>query len=296
LLLFYSALTCNAENYRYVGVGSIVKESDKLIVKHNYEWTHDTYNKWFLKISQTQDPFIEENDFAYISCFDKETGKLIFKKPSPALTSIYISDDSNYIIGLSKIKIMNPFQLVILDRLGNLIDFKHIAATEARLTLEEYEEFTDKYPDAHKFLEKLGRIAHLGNDVFVSHHGMGMPNNLGSDAWTFLNDRNALSHYSNNFGESVTNMTYWYYPPDGQLKLIMKNQKLVAISLLDLEGERFEINISQPKLKQSIPDIKGSEKVKQFNEKTIIMILSIALLIFLFLFLICIYFKSKRKK
>jgi hypothetical protein len=47
------------------------------------------------------------------------TGAEIFRRPVPALTYIWISRDSKYIVGISNVKLWNPYQLVVFSRSGD---------------------------------------------------------------------------------------------------------------------------------------------------------------------------------
>jgi hypothetical protein len=295
--VFLLSPVCYADRASYYGEVNIIEKSDQLIVKHFHELSDVTYEKWTMKIFEKQDPFIAENDIAYIACFDRKNGKLIFKKPSPALTKIYISDDSNYIIGLSNIMSLNLYHLVIFDKYGNLIDAKHIAMSEAHLSNAEYQTFTGKFPDAFKFLDNLGRITIHENEVFISYLSIGMRENIGFKAWQFLIDRDKPSHYSNNFHSSVTNWIFWYKEPDPKIELIFKDQKLRAISLLDPEGERFQIPITQNRIKTTVPDIWTSERIIHFDDESTDLILPILFIIgFILIILIFIYFIFRRKR
>jgi hypothetical protein len=42
----------------------------------------------------------------------------LFRVPVPALTYIWISPDSKYVVGLSNIKLWNPYQIVVYSRSG----------------------------------------------------------------------------------------------------------------------------------------------------------------------------------
>ncbi len=45
-------------------------------------------------------------------------GKVLFHAPSPALTYLWISPDSEYVVGLSSVKLNNLYQLVVWRRDG----------------------------------------------------------------------------------------------------------------------------------------------------------------------------------
>jgi hypothetical protein len=80
-------------------------ESEKYIVNHHHNW---------------------DRNYAYIECMNKDTNDIVFRVPSPALTHIFISDDEQFIVGLSNIKVDNPFNVVVIDMEGKYILEKHI--------------------------------------------------------------------------------------------------------------------------------------------------------------------------
>jgi hypothetical protein len=50
---------------------------------------------------------------------DKATGAELFRRPVPALTHIWISPDSAYVVGISNVMLWNPYQLVVFSRSGD---------------------------------------------------------------------------------------------------------------------------------------------------------------------------------
>ena len=59
------------------------------------------------------EPFAAENNYSYLLLREKATGTVVFRRPVPALTYIWISSDAKYVVGISKIMIWNPYQLVV---------------------------------------------------------------------------------------------------------------------------------------------------------------------------------------
>ena len=122
-LLFFLAITniVLADGVGYADSLRLKVESKHFIVIHFHDWTNSTRNARYKMISTDQNPFTATNNYAYILCIDKRTGKTIFKKPCSALTKIVISPDEKYILGISKIMLWNPYQLVIFSITGDLI-------------------------------------------------------------------------------------------------------------------------------------------------------------------------------
>src|SRR5262249_39609153 len=64
-------------------------------------------------------PFTADNDYSYLMLRDKVTGAEIFRRPVPALTHLWISPHSKYVVGISHIMLWNPYQLVVFSRSGD---------------------------------------------------------------------------------------------------------------------------------------------------------------------------------
>lgn len=251
-LILLLGITSFADRIRYNKIANLKVENEKVIVRHYHNWSDSKYEKWY-KIFPEEKRFSDMDiDYAYIECYEKKTGNILFKKPSPALTKIHISDDSRYIIGISNIKVINPYQFVVYNRGGDIIYKKHIAASEAKLTLPEYKEFGQRYPSQTKFLEELHRITLYSNSFYIDFLSVGMPEILGK-AWVFLIKKEAPNYLSKNFGESVTNYVTWYSEVDPKIELRYNNSRqLIGVSLLDPRGERFEIPIEISKSEEKV--------------------------------------------
>ena len=228
------------ENY-----GGCSQYNDKIIVNHSYNWSNIELIKKLIKDDEEL-IFSENNQFSYIWLTNNATAVIEWKRPSPALTKIFISENSEYIIGLSKIKYHNPYQLVILNRKGDIIFRMHIAAIEAKLSHQEYEGFKKKYNSQNLFLQREYRVKITPNFVFIDFSGENLEVSLGKLCWEFLNLHSEKSHLSPFFSESGKNYVYWFKEPDPQLKFIFNGEQLERISLLDPKGSRFEIMILSP--------------------------------------------------
>jgi hypothetical protein len=247
LLLF---ITSFADWYRYNKIANLKVENEKIIVRHYHNWSDSKYTKWYKMYPEEKRLTDMDINYAYIECFEKKNGNMLFKKASPALTNIYISTDSRYIIGISNIKVINPYQFVVYDRCGDIIYKKHIAPTEAKLTLSEFQSLKQSYSSQTKFLEELRRITLFSNFVYIDFLSIGMPEILGK-AWDFLIKKEAPNYLSKNFGESVTNYVTWYKDEDPKIELRYNNEgQLIGVSLLDPKSQRFEIPIEVNKSKE----------------------------------------------
>ncbi|MDQ1349802.1 MAG: hypothetical protein QG657_103 [Acidobacteriota bacterium] len=251
IILIVSAI-CVADARSYNEIVNLKVENKEIALKHYHNWSLETKKKRDAMMLNHQNPFLVENDYAFIECIDKKTGRRLFKKPTPALTYLYISSDSKYIIGLSKIQLDNPYQFVCFDLEGNLVAKKHITPEEAKLSLSDYQDFKERYSIAYDLLISLERITRIGNEVYIDFSGMNMPIMLGK-AWDYLFSKITLSHLSKNFSDSISNWVFWYNAKDPKIELNYNNKgQLIGVSLLDPKGERFEIPIEISKSEEKV--------------------------------------------
>lgn len=243
IILFFTN-TVFADPFGYSGTLKLKIESKNYIVIHHHDWTSKTEKERHRMMTLDQNPFNKRNNYAFVECIDKKTGKTIFKKPSNALTSIYISADEKYIIGISKIKLDNPYQLVIFSTRGELIKKRHIASEEAKLNQKEFNLFKKNFQKEHDYLTSLKRIYNLDGYFYVDFLSMGMPGKLG-DAWSFLYKYVSHNHLSKNFSESVTNWVYWYNEKNSKIKFVYVSKQLIAIEIQDPKNKYIRIKIEE---------------------------------------------------
>jgi len=62
-----------------------------------------------------------DNDYSYLRLRDNVTDTELFRRPVPALTHIWISPNSKYVVGISNVKLRNPYQLVVFSKAGDLL-------------------------------------------------------------------------------------------------------------------------------------------------------------------------------
>jgi hypothetical protein len=238
-----------SSNLKADGIGysmslKIEIESKDFVVIHFHDWTDKTREDRYKMIFTNQDPFSVDNNYSYIECINKNTGKTVFKKPCPALTKIQISSDQKYIIGISKVMLWNPYQLVIFDTGGNLIKKRNISSEEAKLNSQEFEFFKTNYKTQFRFLDSLQRVYKVDDNYFIDFSSMGMPDKLG-DAWKHLFNHISNNHLSDNFSASVTNWIFWFYEESPDIQFNYFNSELISISLFDPKKQRFEIRLNE---------------------------------------------------
>ena len=119
-LLLAGALAL-ADAVGYAEIKDLREENDVLSVEHHHDWSRATEAARYKMITTTKDPFTAENTYSYLRAIEKASGRELFRAPVPALTRLWISPDSRYIVGLSSIKLWNPYQLVVFTRGGRRV-------------------------------------------------------------------------------------------------------------------------------------------------------------------------------
>lgn len=226
-----------ADRVAYGQILDVTAETAELRAVHHHDWSQATRGKRGKMFSGDQDPFRPENDYATLEVTDRKTGRRLFRASVPALTRLWISPDSRHVLGLSEIRLWNPYQLVLFDREGHLLFRRHIALEEAQLTPAEYEQLLARFPEAKSELERV--TTREGDDIFVDIRDSSRLHG----AWDTLDRHRRLSHYSPRFSESVTNYVFWLDPREPDPKLIESGGRVAAIELSDPKGVRFRIPV-----------------------------------------------------
>jgi hypothetical protein len=187
-------------------------------------------------ISTDQDPFGRENSYSSLTVTDKGSGRVLFRSPVPALSRLWISPDSRFVLGLSEVKLWNPYQVVLFDRMGPVLLKRRISSEEAQLTRPELAKLLAAYPRARTEIERLSHEE--GGKVYVDFDD---PRRL-YGAWDVLNEHRRRSHFSPNFSESVTNVIHWL-DADAKPRVIERSGRPTALELRDPRGQPFRIPI-----------------------------------------------------
>jgi len=226
LLLLLCFLTVSpfvfSDRARYNKTARIILESKNYVITHYHDWSEN---------------------YAYIECVQKNTHGAVFNVPSPALTNLFVSEDEKYIVGLSKIKAGNPYQVIIVNIKGEYVLRRHISRCEAKLNQSTFKNFIEEYSEQHVLLESLNRIYNVGTYYFVDF--LDCYQSIGEDAWNYLRAYLSENHLSSNIHESVTNYIFWFNEPNAGLEYIYKNNELSGISLLDTKNRKIIITINE---------------------------------------------------
>jgi hypothetical protein len=218
-------------------------ESKNYYVVHSHNWSDETKDERQKMITKENQNIFENNNYAYIEVYNKNTNEKIIHVPSPALTNIFISEDEQYILGISKIMIYNPYQLIIMNIKGEIIKIRHIAPEEAKMDKNEFSNFSNNFPDAFQYLQSNKRIYKINSYYFIDFLSMNMPVFLGDEAFRFLLKYVTANHLSNNISSSVTNWIFWFNENNPNVRFNYKDNELYSINILDPKNIVIEILI-----------------------------------------------------
>jgi hypothetical protein len=117
-LAIAASSAAHADTVGYDKVVDRSAETDTLRAEHHHDWSSVTHAARWKMISTSKDPFAD-NDYSWLRLYDKTTSIELFRRPVPALTHIWISPDSEYVVGVSNVMLWNPYQLVVFNRTGD---------------------------------------------------------------------------------------------------------------------------------------------------------------------------------
>lgn len=236
-----------ADRAPYKGIKEIRVESKNFIVIHQHNWRY----KQSLSDKEEEYTKFESLNTSSIICINKRNGDTLFKRPCySALTHIIISENEDYIIGLSNIKCNNPYQLIIFNLFGDIIKERHISSKEAKLSINELEDFKQKFNSQFEKLQKNNIIYTIDSIYYIDYKYFFLTlNEKDQQTSDYLDRYEKPNHLSNSFSESVTNYIDWYNEENPSIKLIYSSDGLIdSISLLDSQKNRFKIIIIEKAL------------------------------------------------
>src|SRR5687768_3574382 len=116
-LLLACAPDARADNKAYEEVLTLEAKGSDFRVTHRHDWTRRTLSKRLEMMKSHRDPFRADDDRSYLAWYSLD-GRRLRQLPSPALTWLGVSPDSRYVIGLSYVRLHNPYHLVVWSRDG----------------------------------------------------------------------------------------------------------------------------------------------------------------------------------
>jgi hypothetical protein len=119
--LVATSTSAHADRAGYDKVVDLWAAAGTLRAEHHHDWSGATRKARWKMISSTENPFGADNDYSYLRLRDNATGAELFRRPAPALTHIWVSPNSKYVVGISHVKLWNPYQLVVFSKSGDLL-------------------------------------------------------------------------------------------------------------------------------------------------------------------------------
>lgn len=213
------------------------KETTKnFVITHYHDYSYRKENERRNIFSYGPNAIFSDslNSYSYILAISKTSGDTLFKKPCPPLTKIVVSKDEKYIIGLSEIKLNNPYELVIFDTTGNLLYKRNIGGLKFELTEENLKQLIQLFPKSFQLLMIDEAI------VFEDEKWQISP------SYRSIRDTSLRSfllklpmQFNDNIfirkSESVTNFIYWFDNKNPAVTIIEKKGKINQINITDNE-------------------------------------------------------------
>jgi hypothetical protein len=230
------ASVARADAVGYSRVIDLEAKGDTFVVRHHHDWSGKTRDARDKMMATDRDPFTAANTYASLTWLGR-SGGVVRTVPSPALNWLGVTADSRYVIGLSAIKLDNPYQLVVYDREGNLLLKRHIGATVACLTPEQFRLLGARLAPAADLLEE--RIWRADGRVYVDYDALSPREHAG--LWSALQPHDCRSPFSAAITESVTNAVNWYDAKDPAPAVLVEGGVPTGVRLRDPEGRLFTV-------------------------------------------------------
>jgi hypothetical protein len=202
--------------------------------RHVHNWNTEKNRKLYFDISNHDRFFTSDNDFSYVEFVDRR-GNILFHAPSPAFTKLWSYKDS-YFIGMSNIKLYNPYQIVVWRGDGTILYKLHISSQVAKLTSKQEVEFKLKFPEAEKLLKS--HYFTYSNITYCDCLHLGVPNQIGKEATDYL-VKLLVTHPYIQSSESTTNYVFW---TNGEPYV---NEEKKVLSIPTIKGDPIIINLDK---------------------------------------------------
>ena len=128
-LLVAVSTSARADMIGYNKVVDLWAEAGTLRAEHHHDWSNAARDARWQMVFSTKNPFSGDNDYSYLRLRDNATDTELFRRPVPALTHIWISPNSKYVVGISNVKLRNPYQLVVFSISGDLLLKRNLVGT-----------------------------------------------------------------------------------------------------------------------------------------------------------------------
>ncbi len=253
LAMLLGAPAAWADRAAYVQKLDLVASTATMTVRHHHDWskTRKSDGRWHLHYS-AESPFGVSEDAAHIA-FLTSDGNLQSRVPSPPLTHLAISDDGRFVIGLSRIKLMNYSQLVVYDRKGSLLLKRGISAQVYCLSVDHFKAVRLDHSEAFGELDRFAETAQIsygwladGVAYLDLRDWPGTPQI--ADLRAKLAPDRCASPYSPNISESVTNLVRWYHADDPSPRIVDRDGNAYEVRLRDPAGLEIGVRFEQTPL------------------------------------------------
>ena len=219
-LLTVAGMAVKADLTAYTAVVNLSAAADTFTVRHHHDWS--------LKKRR-----------AFLEWTSRPDGKVLSRMPTPALTWLGVTNESRYVIGLSHIKLDNPYQLVVYTRDGGLLLQRHITPNVACLTPAGYLELERKHANGMRALREFAWV-NTGT-VYVDFFRPDASRILGRSLWDELTF-NACPHpWLGRVTETVSNFVEWFDEANPSPMIIEDAGKPIAVRLRDPDGRAIEV-------------------------------------------------------
>ena len=208
---------------------------------HSHDWSSDQAAKLYSKLDEHLSFFAPDNRFSTLVVVRERDGKEVFRSGVPALSVLKVTDDGRYIIGLSNIKLANPFQAVVFDSRGDLLLARRVGAYESCMSKSKLSKLFDQFPRARKVLEP--RVRDDGSGVRIDYEFYGVPDSIEELAWDVLWANRCRSDLSSAIEESTTNYVAWYNREDPE-PWVREGQNGAELIIRGLDGAAIVILLS----------------------------------------------------
>lgn len=215
-------------------------QQDGLKVTHHHDWRSRKCSTLFLDLTRHDRIFGPDNDFSLLSVVDANSNEELFRTPVPALTELAVLGNGELVVGISNVKLCNPYQLVVFSRDGERLLAQHVSSYEACFSESELEAYWRDFPEARDTLQ--GRTTIVGNTHYVDFSLLGVPNVIGQSAWDRLMRSACASHLSNNISESVSNWVFWFDEENPNVSAV-RTESGWTITMNDPVGETITFEV-----------------------------------------------------
>jgi hypothetical protein len=239
-VILFISMSVYGESAGYGGYHEIAVSGYDGSFKHVHDYGPDTKEKRLALVLGSHSKFFsKENDFSYVEYIDR-TGKLLFRSPSPAFTKLWIDPyGGEFVVGLSNIRLDNPYQIVVWRRDGTLIHRQLITSSVVRMHEGESEDFEMFFPKAAK--ELADQYFTYDGMIFlnITHH-----NRIDRDARKHLYEREEPHPYG--VRESTTSWIHWY-PECLELKIENRRGEVPILTMKKPDGKVISVELRSVK-------------------------------------------------